>query len=111
MTWSVRPSAETETLSNDESSIGSAMMPSDSSPVQPLVSGTIIFLNAERFIDEAIQSVLAQTYENWELLLVDDGSTDGSTAIARSYAERYPAKIRYLEHPGHKNHGMSASRN
>lgn len=79
-------------------------------PVQPLVSGTMIFFNAERFIDEAIRSVLAQSYENWELLLVDDGSTDGSTAIARSYAERYPKKIRYLEHPEHQNHGMSASR-
>jgi len=87
------------------------MIPTDPAPAQPLVSGTIIFLNAECFIDEAIQSVLAQTYENWELMLVDDGSTDGSTAIARSYAERYPAKIRYLEHPGHKNRGMSASRN
>ena len=88
-----------------------SLISSDPAPAQPLVSGTIIFLNGERFIDEAIRSVLAQTYENWELMLVDDGSTDGSTAIARSYAERYPEKIRYLEHAGHQNRGMSASRN
>ena len=78
---------------------------------QPLVSVIIIFLNAERFIEEAIESVFAQTYPNWELLLVDDGSADGSTAIACRYAHRYPAKVRYLEHAGHQNRGMSAARN
>jgi glycosyltransferase involved in cell wall biosynthesis len=77
----------------------------------PLVSVVAIFLNGERFLDEAIQSVIAQTYPHWELLLVDDGSTDGSTALARGWAEREPHRIRYLEHPGHRNHGMSASRN
>src|SRR5919198_1004258 len=77
----------------------------------PLVSAIIIFLNAERFIQEAIESVFAQTYDAWELLLVDDGSTDGSTAIARRYAEQHPGKVRYLEHNGHQNRGKSASRN
>ena len=77
---------------------------------QPLVSAIIIFLNEELYLTEAIESVLAQTYDNWELLLVDDGSTDGSTAISRQYADRYP-NIRYLEHPQHQNLGMSASRN
>lgn len=78
---------------------------------RPLVSVVIIFWNAERFLQEAIESVLVQTYSAWELLLVDDGSSDGSTAIARRYAERYPERMRYLEHPGHANSGMSASRN
>jgi glycosyltransferase involved in cell wall biosynthesis len=77
----------------------------------PLVSVVAIFLNAERFLDEAIASVRAQTYGHWELLLVDDGSTDGSSAIARGWAERDPARVRYLEHPGHVNRGMSAARN
>ncbi len=76
-----------------------------------LVSVVIIFLNEEKFIQEAIESIFAQTYDNWELLLVDDGSTDRSSEIARHYAMRYPEKVRYLEHDGHENRGMSASRN
>lgn len=77
----------------------------------PRVSVVVIFLNAERFLDEAVRSVLGQTRQDWELLLVDDGSTDGSGTIARRYAERDPERVRYLEHPGHRNLGMSASRN
>lgn len=75
------------------------------------VSVIIPFFNAEKYLNETIDSVLAQTYDAWELLLVDDGSTDGSSAIARSYAERAPAKVRYIEHDGHKNRGVCASRN
>lgn len=75
------------------------------------VSVIMPFLNLERFIAESIESVLAQTYDHWELLLVDDGSTDGSTEIARRYAERFPECIRYFEHEGHTNRGASASRN
>src|SRR5215213_4686997 len=77
----------------------------------PLVSCIITFLNAEKFIQEAIDSVLAQTHENVELLLVDDGSTDESTQIALRFAERFPKKVRYLEHAGHENRGAAASRN
>lgn len=74
------------------------------------VSIITIFLNAERFLDEAIRSVLAQTYGGWELLLVDDGSTDGSSGIARAYAASDPQRVRYLAHPGGVNRGMSRSR-
>lgn len=77
----------------------------------PRVSVITIFLNAERYISEAIESVLAQDFRNFELILVDDGSTPECTKIARDYAASYPAIIRYLEHPGHQNRGMSASRN
>lgn len=69
------------------------------------------FLNAAPFIEEAVHSVLAQTYPHWELLLVDDGSTDASTAIAQALAAAYPDRIRYLTHPGRANKGASASRN
>ena len=48
----------------------------------PRASVIVIFLNAERFFEEAIESVLAQDFDDWELLLVDDGSTDGSTDVA-----------------------------
>ncbi|HEX6386757.1 MAG TPA: glycosyltransferase [Anaerolineae bacterium] len=76
-----------------------------------LVSVIIIFLNAEQFLEEAIESIFAQSYGNWELLLVNDGSTDGSTAIACEYARQYPGKVCYLEHEEQQNRGMSASRN
>ena len=76
-----------------------------------MVSAIIVFLNEKKFIEEAIESVFAQTYDNWELLLVDDGSTDASTAIARRYAAQNPTQVRYLEHDGHQNRGLSASRN
>jgi glycosyltransferase involved in cell wall biosynthesis/SAM-dependent methyltransferase len=77
----------------------------------PLVSVITIFFNGVQFLPEAIESVLAQTYDTWELFLVDDGSTDGSTGIALGYAALYPAKVHYLEHAGHQNRGMSATRN
>jgi glycosyltransferase involved in cell wall biosynthesis len=77
----------------------------------PLVSCIIIFLNEEQFLGEAIESVLAQTYSNWELLLVDDGSSDSSKTIATAYCARSPDHIRYLSHEGGTNRGMSASRN
>jgi glycosyltransferase involved in cell wall biosynthesis len=78
---------------------------------KPLVSVIVIFLNAERFLSEAVESVFAQTYDSWELMLVDDGSTDGSPEMARRYAERDSRRIRYLSHPNHQNRGMSPSRN
>jgi glycosyltransferase involved in cell wall biosynthesis len=78
---------------------------------QPLVSVVTIFLDAAAFLGEAIESVLAQTYSNWELLLVDDGSTDGSSDVAREWAATRPDQIRYVEHANHDNRGMSASRN
>ncbi len=77
----------------------------------PLVSTIIIFLNAQRFLAESIESVLSQTYDGWELLLVDDGSTDESRNIALHYAKQYSGKVRYFDHSGRENRGMSASRN
>jgi glycosyltransferase involved in cell wall biosynthesis len=77
----------------------------------PLVSVVIIFRDAERFLEEAIRSVAAQTYTDWELLLIDDGSVDGSTSQARQWAGQNPEHMRYVEHAGHLNQGMSASRN
>ncbi|MDQ3535828.1 MAG: glycosyltransferase family 2 protein [Bacteroidota bacterium] len=69
------------------------------------------FYNAEKYFEEAIESVISQTYPYWELLLVDDGSRDSSTEIAKKYAKNYPGKIIYLQHEGHQNKGKSTSRN
>ena len=83
-----------------------------SGATRPLVSVVMNFLDEERFLGEAVESVRArQTWTDWELLLVDDGSTDGSTALARSFAEAEPTRVRYIDHPGHQNRGPGASRN
>jgi glycosyltransferase involved in cell wall biosynthesis len=90
--------------------IQSARDPTASPAMSPQVSVIVIFKDAEEYLEEAFDSVYAQTFSRWELLLVDDGSRDVSTAIARRHAAR-DDRIRYLEHPGHVNRGMSAARN
>jgi glycosyltransferase involved in cell wall biosynthesis len=77
----------------------------------PEVSVVVIFNDAEDFLEETIESVRAQTLPGWELLLVDDGSTDKSTSIALRRVEQDLGRVHYLEHPEHANLGMSASRN
>ena len=69
------------------------------------------FLNTGRFIEEAIQSVVDQTHSNWELLLIDDGSTDASTQIALSHHHKEAERFRYLAHKTHESRGASAARN
>ena len=76
-----------------------------------LVSIVTIFRDPGPFLVEAIESVLAQEHRSWELLLVDDGSVDGSSELAREWARREPARIRYLQHPGGVSRGKSTSRN
>src|SRR5436190_3207734 len=76
-----------------------------------MVSVIISFLNEEIFLSEAVESVFQQDYDNWELILIDDGSTDKSTGIAKAFANDNPGKVIYTEHPGHSNKGLSASRN
>lgn len=78
---------------------------------EPHVTIITPFLNVGSYLAEAVESVLAQTYDDWELLLVDDGSTDEGGAVAEAYAERHPDRIRVLRHPGGANRGISASRN
>lgn len=53
-----------------------------------MISIGIPFYNAEKYLAFAIQSVIAQSYENWELILVDDGSSDNSLKIAQDFAHR-----------------------
>ncbi len=76
------------------------------SETQPSVSVIIAFLNEENYLEEAVLSVMQQEYNNWELILVDDGSSDSSTAIAKSFAKQDANKIFYLEHAGHINKGL-----
>ena len=64
----------------------------DHSGSKPLVSVIMNCLNGERYLREAIDSVFAQTYDNWEIVFFDNASTDSSEAIAKSYGE----KLRYF---------------
>lgn len=72
---------------------------------KPLVSVIMPLYNASEFLFEAIRSVINQTYENWELIIVDDGSTDGSLALAQTYASD---KISVYTQP---NSGACVARN
>jgi len=63
---------------------------------EPLVSVVTPFYNTQAYLGECIESVLRQTYRNWEYILIDNWSTDGSSEIARTWAARYPDKIRIV---------------
>jgi glycosyltransferase involved in cell wall biosynthesis len=79
--------------------------------IQITISVITCIYNMEKYLQEAIESVLNQTFPHWELLLIDDGSTDGSTSLAKHYAADHPDRIVYADHDGHVNKGLSASRN
>lgn len=63
----------------------------------PFVTVVTPFYNTEDYLSECIESVLQQTYTNWEYVLLNNCSTDGSVQIAEHYAKLYPDRIR-LEH-------------
>ncbi len=73
----------------------------------PLVSIVTPFYNTREFLAECVESVLRQTYQNWEYVLVDNRSDDGSTEIAAEYAGRYPGRIRLI----HTNSFLSQVQN
>lgn len=74
---------------------------------KPLISVVVPVYRVEEYLPQCIESVLAQTYQNLEIILVDDGSPDGSGAICDAYAAR-DSRIRVL----HKeNGGVSSARN
>lgn len=63
--------------------------------------------NYRDVLPEAIESVLAQTFRDWELIIVDDGSTDGAADTAARYAELHPGRIRLFFHEGRANKGIA----
>lgn len=73
----------------------------------PLVSVIMPAYNVDRYIDAAVQSVLAQTYPDFELIVIDDGSTDDTNRIVQSHMGRDP-RVQLLQQP---NGGISAARN
>jgi len=72
----------------------------------PLVSVVIPVYNAEKYIEEALESILNQTYKNLEIIVSNDGSTDNSIAKVKKYKDK---RIQIVEAP--KNQGVSAALN
>lgn len=66
--------------------------------MQPLISIVLPIYNGEKYMRQSIDSVLAQTYINWELLIIDDGSTDRTASIATEYTTK-DARIHYYKNP------------
>ncbi|MBR4572776.1 MAG: glycosyltransferase [Prevotella sp.] len=73
----------------------------------PRISIIIPCYNSAQWVAETIQSVLSQTIEDWECIIVNDGSTDNSLEIIKSYAEK-DNRIRYIDK---KNEGVAIARN
>lgn len=82
-------------------------MPLPELPALPLVSILLPNYNYERYLPEAIGSVIRQTYTNWELIVCDDGSTDDSCGIVARYASQDP-RIRLVRQP---NGGQASALN
>lgn len=80
-------------------------------PWGPLVSIGIPSYNHGRFLGAAIESALAQTHRPIEIVIVDDGSSDNSLAIAHRYEATHSGVIRVLTHPGGHNRGGGATAN
>lgn len=74
----------------------------------PLVSVIMPAYNAEKYIEEAIRSVMAQTVTDWELVVIDDCSTDGTREVIKGLCAE-EARIRYYENP--ENLGVAKTRN
>jgi glycosyltransferase involved in cell wall biosynthesis len=79
--------------------------------VMPTVSVFIASYNHGRYLGQTLDSVLAQTYQDFEIVVVDDGSTDNSPALLEDYARRFPDKLRYSWHPGRANKGVTYTSN
>ncbi|WP_417370989.1 glycosyltransferase family 2 protein [Gelidibacter japonicus] len=76
----------------------------------PLVSIIIPTFNRAHLIGETLDSVLAQTYQNWECIVVDDGSADGTNVMLAEYCEK-DERIQYFKRPVDKPKGANACRN
>src|SRR5581483_2852957 len=74
----------------------------------PLVSAIVPTYNGERFLGQALDSALAQTLRDLEIVVVDDGSTDASPAIAADYAAQHPGIVRVIRQ---QNQGLCYARN
>ena len=75
----------------------------------PEISVIMAIYNCADTVACAIDSILNQTYSDWELILCDDGSVDDTYKIAEEYKNKYPDKIKLIKNPS--NQGLPASLN
>ncbi len=75
----------------------------------PSISVIVPVYNARSFLRPCLDSIMSQTFKEWELILVDDASTNETPAICRQYIEMEPDKIKYVRLDA--NHGLSHARN
>lgn len=80
-------------------------------PEAPSLAVIIPAYNAERFLERAVESVFATGYPGIEVAIVDDGSTDGTLAVAWNLERRWAGRCTVLRHPNGAQMGVSASRN
>ncbi|MGH0430439.1 glycosyltransferase family 2 protein [Bacillus hominis] len=73
-----------------------------------IVSVVIPLYNAEKYIEETMESILNQTYKHIEIVIVDDGSKDQSSSIVKNLEQKYPGQIKYVSQ---ENQGVSVARN
>lgn len=78
-------------------------------PIPPKVSISVITYNQKSFLIECLDSCLAQDYSNFEIVIADDGSSDGTQDVAMDYQNRYPDRVRFV-HSG-VNGGISKNCN
>ena len=81
---------------------------SDSAPA-PKISVVVPSHNYQDLIRQTLDSLLAQTYQNFEIVVVDDGSTDRSVEVVDEYVRRRPDLVRLHRHPGDANLGLAAT--
>lgn len=77
---------------------------------RPKVTVYIVSQDYGRFLDQAIESVTVQSFTDWELILIDDGSDDDTRTIANRYAKQHPEKIRFLINEGKRGLQVCANR-
>ena len=77
--------------------------------MNPKISIIMGIYNCEKTLNESIQSILSQSYENWEIIMCDDGSSDHTLEIAKKYEKKYPQKIKVLQNKS--NMGLNATLN